>query len=61
MQEVTTLCDGVVIVAGGRVQFAGTLEALKTETGDADVEDAFVRVVGSPAAAEPDIAQGPRE
>lgn len=61
MQEVTTLCDGVVIVAGGRVQFAGTLEALRTETGDADVEDAFVRVVGSPAAAEPETAPGRRE
>lgn len=46
MQEVAALCDDVVIVAGGRIRFAGTTDALSSRTGEADLEDAFMQVVG---------------
>ncbi|MFU8817492.1 MAG: ATP-binding cassette domain-containing protein [Pseudomonadales bacterium] len=45
MQEVATLCDDVVIVADGKVQFAGTLDGLRQQTGEHDLEEAFVRLV----------------
>ena len=50
MQEVASLCDDVVVIGGGRVRFAGPLDELKRSTGEADLEDAFVRVVGETAA-----------
>lgn len=46
MQEVTNLCDDVVIVGGGRVRFQGRLDELRTRSGEADLEDAFIRMVG---------------
>ena len=46
MQEISTLCDEVVIVAGGKVRFHGTLETLRQQTGNANLEDAFVNVGG---------------
>ncbi len=49
MQEVATLCDDLVIIGGGEVRFSGSLEALSRQTGEADLEDAFVRVVGTAA------------
>jgi sodium transport system ATP-binding protein len=45
MQEVATLCDDVVIVGGGRVRFAGTMMRLREATGEADLEEAFIRVI----------------
>jgi sodium transport system ATP-binding protein len=47
MQEVANLCDDVVIVAGGRVQFSGTLEDLRQQTGEHDLEEAFMRSLGA--------------
>ncbi|MEZ5549800.1 MAG: ATP-binding cassette domain-containing protein [Pseudomonadales bacterium] len=47
MQEVTNLCDDVVIVGGGRVRFQGGLDELRARSGETDLEDAFIRMVGS--------------
>jgi sodium transport system ATP-binding protein len=47
MQEVANLCDDVVIVASGRVQFAGTLDDLRRQTGIHDLEEAFIRSLGA--------------
>ncbi|MFW6094309.1 MAG: ATP-binding cassette domain-containing protein [Pseudomonadota bacterium] len=49
MQEVAALCDQVVIVAHGRVPFAGTLGALRQRAGETDLEDAFVHLAALPA------------
>jgi sodium transport system ATP-binding protein len=46
MQEVANLCDDIVIIARGRVQFSGTLEALRETAGEKDLEDAFVVTAG---------------
>ncbi len=45
MQEVTNLCDDVVIIGAGKVRFQGTLEALSEQSGHQDLEDAFVSMV----------------
>jgi sodium transport system ATP-binding protein len=47
MQEVAALCDRVVVIAHGRVVAQGTPEELRAQTGCANLEDAFVRVIGS--------------
>ena len=44
MQEVERLCDRVVVVAHGRHVAEGTVEALCTQAGCTDFEDAFVRL-----------------
>lgn len=49
MQEVATLCDDVVIVGQGTVGFAGTLDELRRRTGESDLEEAFIRIVGTEA------------
>ncbi len=46
MQEVANLCDDVVIIGGGEVRFQGTLDALVRESGENDLEDAFIRMAG---------------
>jgi sodium transport system ATP-binding protein len=46
MQEVANLCDDVIIVAAGRVQFAGTLDELRRHADRQDLEDAFITVIG---------------
>ena len=46
MQEVTNLCDDVIIIGQGRVQFQGTLDHLKSDTGEEDLEEAFIHVIG---------------
>jgi len=46
MQEVAALADHIVIVAGGRVKAAGTAAELKAQTGNADLEEAFIAAVG---------------
>jgi sodium transport system ATP-binding protein len=45
MQEVERLCDEVVVVARGRTVASGSVAALCERTGEADFEDAFVRLV----------------
>lgn len=47
MQEVSALCDEIVVVAHGRVVAHGTADALRDQTGKTDLEDAFVAVIGS--------------
>jgi sodium transport system ATP-binding protein len=46
MQEVAMLCDEIVIVAHGRVAASGTPDALRAQTGEQDLEEAFVRLIG---------------
>jgi sodium transport system ATP-binding protein len=47
MQEVTALCDRIVILGHGRVVAAGTAAELVTRSGAATLEDAFVTLLGS--------------
>lgn len=47
MQEVTALCDRIVVIAHGRVVAAGTPDELRVATGQANLEDAFVKAIGS--------------
>ena len=46
MQEVAALCDRVVVIARGRVQAEGTLDELRAQAGEQDLEEAFVRIMG---------------
>jgi sodium transport system ATP-binding protein len=48
MAEVAELCDEVVVIAGGRVLAAGTPQAVCASTGSASLEEAFVRLTGTP-------------
>ena len=47
MQEVAALCDRIVVIAKGRVVASGTPDELRSMTGEANLEDAFVKVIGS--------------
>ncbi|MEY4728940.1 MAG: hypothetical protein RL020_98 [Pseudomonadota bacterium] len=47
MQEVTALCDHVIIIAKGVVKGEGSPDALLTRTGKANLEDAFIDIIGS--------------
>jgi sodium transport system ATP-binding protein len=47
MQEVARLCDHIVVIAHGRVVADGTPDQLRESTGCPNLEDAFVRVIGS--------------
>ncbi|MEO0974110.1 MAG: ATP-binding cassette domain-containing protein [Pseudomonadota bacterium] len=47
MQEVSALCDEVVIVSGGRVAASGTPDALRERAGTDSFEEAFVRALGT--------------
>jgi sodium transport system ATP-binding protein len=46
MQEVSALCDEVVVIAAGTVLAAGTPQAIRAGTGAATLEEAFVRLIG---------------
>jgi sodium transport system ATP-binding protein len=46
MQEVSALCDRIVVIARGRVVAEGTAEELLATTGNTSLEDAFVTLVG---------------
>ena len=46
MQEVSALCDEIVIVAHGAVAAQGTAESLLAASGRANLEDAFVQLAG---------------
>jgi len=50
MQEVSALCDEIVIVARGSVVARGTAEQLLAASGRANLEDAFVHLSGEGAA-----------
>jgi sodium transport system ATP-binding protein len=47
MQEVAALCDRIVVIARGRVVAQGTPDQLRAHTGQQNLEDAFVQVIGS--------------
>ena len=47
MQEVAALCDRIVIIARGQVVAAGTADELRALTGEENLEDAFVKAIGS--------------
>ena len=47
MQEVAALCDRIVVIAKGRVIADESPEALRAQTGEANLEDAFVRLLGT--------------
>jgi sodium transport system ATP-binding protein len=46
MQEVSALCDAIVVIAGGRVVARGTPDDLRRHTGHDNLEDAFVALAG---------------
>jgi sodium transport system ATP-binding protein len=46
MQEVAALCDRIVIIAKGRVVAHGTPDELRIQTGQPDLEEAFVQLSG---------------
>ncbi|MFC5570843.1 ATP-binding cassette domain-containing protein [Lysobacter yangpyeongensis] len=47
MQEVAALCDRIVIIAKGQVVASGTADELRAQTGESNLEDAFVKAIGS--------------
>ena len=47
MQEVAALCDRIVVIARGRVVADESPDALRAQTGEANLEDAFVRLIGT--------------
>ena len=46
MQEVSALCDRIIVIARGRVVASGTPDDLRRQTGQQSLEDAFVTLVG---------------
>ena len=51
MQEVAALCDEIVIIAHGRIVARGTPDELRKQTGESDLEEAFVKLCGTEVAA----------
>jgi sodium transport system ATP-binding protein len=47
MQEVSTLCDNIVVLARGQVVATGTPDELRQMSHQANLEDALVAVIGS--------------
>jgi sodium transport system ATP-binding protein len=47
MQEVGVLCDDVVVIAHGTVVASGTPDELRSRTGESNLEDAFVKLIGT--------------
>ena len=47
MQEVAALCDRIVVIAHGRVVAQGSADELRQRTGETNLEDAFVQLIGS--------------
>ena len=46
MQEVAALCDGIIIIAKGKICAQGSTEALLAKSGKQTLEDAFVVLAG---------------
>jgi sodium transport system ATP-binding protein len=46
MQEVSALCDRIVVIAGGVVVADGTPDDLRAKSGRDNLEDAFVTLAG---------------
>ena len=47
MQEVAALCDRIVVIAKGKVIADESPEALRAQTGETNLEDAFVKLIGT--------------
>lgn len=47
MQEVSALCDNIVIIAKGEIAAEGSPDALRHQMGEENLEDAFVRAIGT--------------
>jgi sodium transport system ATP-binding protein len=47
MQEVAALCDEVIVIARGNVVAAGAPDDIRARTGQGNLEDAFVQLIGS--------------
>ena len=47
MQEVAALCDRIVVIAKGKVIADESPDALRAQTGEVNLEDAFVKLIGS--------------
>ena len=47
MQEVAALCDEVIIISAGRIRAIGSPEALMAQAGVDDIEEAFVKLIGT--------------
>lgn len=47
MQEVSALCDEVVVIAHGTVLASGSAEAIRAQSGAASLEEAFVRLIAA--------------
>ncbi len=47
MQEVSALCDRIVVIAHGRVAAIGSPDELRELTGQGSLEEAFVALIGS--------------
>jgi sodium transport system ATP-binding protein len=47
MQEVAALCDQIVIISHGEVSATGSPNDLRKQTGQENLEDAFVAVIGT--------------
>lgn len=47
MQEVSALCDNIVIIAKGEIAAEGSPDNLRQQTGKENLEDAFVKAIGS--------------
>jgi sodium transport system ATP-binding protein len=52
MQEVSALCDTIIVIAHGRIVASGSPDALRAQTGHTNLEDAFVALAGLERAAE---------
>ena len=46
MQEVSALCDSIIVIAAGRIVAQGTPDELRAQTGRENLEDAFVALTG---------------
>ena len=53
MQEVSALCDTIVVIARGKIVAAGSPDDLRRQTGHENLEDAFVALSGLEAEARP--------
>jgi sodium transport system ATP-binding protein len=49
MQEVSALCDRIVVISNGRSVASGTPDQVREQAGCEDLEDAFVELTGSKA------------
>jgi len=47
MQEVTALCDNIIIINKGEIAASGLPDEIKRATGKNDLEDAFVAAIGT--------------